>query len=54
MKVCSQMDHLRAFVYVSTYFANNHLPRNSVVQERLYPLPLEVDGEPVGHRCGRS
>lgn len=50
MKVCSQMDHLHAFVYVSTYFVNNHLPRNSVVQERLYPLPLKVDGEPVGHR----
>lgn len=51
MKVCSQMEKLRAFVHVSTYFVNNHLPRNSVVQERIYPLQLEVHGEPTSHRC---
>lgn len=50
MKVASQMDQLRAFVHVSTFFVNNHLPRNSHVQERIYPLPLEVNGEPTSHR----
>jgi thioester reductase-like protein len=50
MRVASQMEHLRAFVHVSTTLVNNHLPRNTLVKEQLYPLPLEVDGEPVGHR----
>lgn len=50
MRVASQMDALHAFVHVSTTFVNNHLPRNSLVKERIYPLQLEVDGEPVGHR----
>jgi len=44
------MDQLRAFVHVSTYFVNNYLPRNSVVKEQIYPLPLEVNGEPTSHR----
>lgn len=46
----SQMEQLRAFVHVSTSFVNNHLPRNTLVREQLYPLPLELHGEPVGHR----
>lgn len=50
MRVASQIDALHAFVHVSTTFVNNHLPRNSLVKERMYPLQLEVDGEPVGHR----
>lgn len=45
------MQQLRAFVHVSTHWVNNHLPRNSVVKERIYPLQLEVGGEPTSHRC---
>jgi hypothetical protein len=52
MQVSSQMEQLRAFVHISTHFVNNHLPRNSLVKEQLYPLPLELHGEPVGHRYG--
>jgi hypothetical protein len=29
---------------VSTYFVNNHLPRNSMVKEQIYPLPLTING----------
>jgi hypothetical protein len=34
---------------VSTYFVNNHLPRNSTVKEQIYPLPLTINGTLVSH-----
>lgn len=34
---------------MSTYFVNNHMPRNSVVHEAVHALPLELNGQPVGY-----
>lgn len=48
MRVASQMEQLCAFVHVSTYYVR---PFNSICEERIYPLPLEVDGKVVDHRC---
>jgi hypothetical protein len=39
------MPNLLAFVHVSTYYTCNHLPRNSLVKEQLYPLELSLDGQ---------
>lgn len=50
MQLASKMQHLRAFVHVSTYFVNNHMPRNTVVSEALHPVPLELDGRPVEYK----
>jgi fatty acyl-CoA reductase len=41
------MPNLSAFVHVSTYYVNNHLPRNAKVEERLYPLKLSLDAGPT-------
>lgn len=49
MRVASGMSQLRSFVHTSTFFVNNYLPRNSVVKEQIYPLPLTVGGEAVSH-----
>ncbi|KAF8068243.1 fatty acyl-CoA reductase [Scenedesmus sp. PABB004] len=49
MRVASGMTSLRSFVHVSTYFVNNHLPRNSVVKEQIYPVPLQVGGVAMSH-----
>lgn len=49
MHVASQFSNLKAFVHVSTYFVNNNLPRNSLVREQIYQLPLAVDGTPMSH-----
>jgi fatty acyl-CoA reductase len=38
------MPNLLAFVHVSTYYVNSHLPHNSRVEERLHPLQLSLDG----------
>lgn len=51
MQLASQMDNLRAFVHVSTFFVNNFRPYNCVCEEQIYPLDLKVDGRPVDHRC---
>jgi hypothetical protein len=51
MELASQMDNLRSFVHVSTYFVNNHMPRNSVVKEALHPVPLELNGQAVGYKA---
>lgn len=50
MQLSSQFLQLRSFVHVSTYFVNNHMPRNSVVKEQLNPVPLELDGRPVEYK----
>lgn len=50
MALASQMEHLRSFVHVSTYFVNNHMPRNTVVKEQLHPVPLEIDGQAVSYK----
>jgi fatty acyl-CoA reductase len=44
------MLQLRSFVHVSTYFVNNHMPRNSVVKEQIHPIPLELAGRPVEYK----
>lgn len=51
MELSSQMDNLRSFVHVSTYFVNNHMPRNSEVKEQLHPVPLELHGQPVAYKA---
>lgn len=50
MQLSSRMQHLRSFVHVSTYFVNNHMPRNSVVKEQIHEVPLELDGQPVDYK----
>jgi hypothetical protein len=45
MQLASSMPALKAFVHVSTYYACNHLPRNSLVKEQLYPLNLSLSGQ---------
>jgi fatty acyl-CoA reductase len=47
LQLAAGMPNLSAFVHVSTYYVNNHLPRNSKVEERLYPLQLSLDGGPT-------
>lgn len=49
MRVASDFSNLKAFVHVSTYFVNNYLPRNSLVKEQIYDLPLSVNGSPMTH-----
>jgi hypothetical protein len=51
MQLASSMPNLLAFVHVSTYYACNHLPRNSLVKEQLHPLQLSLNGAatPVNH-----
>jgi fatty acyl-CoA reductase len=51
MELASHMEQLRSFVHVSTYFVNNHMPRNSVVKEQLHPVPLELNGQAVGYKA---
>lgn len=50
MTLSSQMTLLKAFVHISTYFVNNHLPRNSLVMEKIYPLDLHLNGKPMSHQ----
>lgn len=50
MQFSSQFANLRAFVHTSTFFVNNHLPRNSLVKEQIYPLQLQLGGQSVGHK----
>lgn len=49
LQLASEMPHLRAFVFTSTYFTNNYLPRNSVVREHLHCLPLTLGGRTLNH-----
>ena len=37
-ELAREMPNLRAFVHVSTAFANAHLPKGAHVEERIYPL----------------
>eukprot|EP00878_Enallax_costatus_P042054 GHUV01049017.1.p1 GENE.GHUV01049017.1~~GHUV01049017.1.p1 ORF type:complete len:108 (-),score=9.79 GHUV01049017.1:340-663(-) len=47
--MASQFTNLTAFVHVSTFFVNNNLPRNSLVKEQIYELPLSLDGVTMSH-----
>lgn len=50
LQLSSEMPELRSFVHVSTFFVNNHMPRNSVVPEAIHAVPLELAGQPVQHQ----
>jgi fatty acyl-CoA reductase len=49
MREASEFTKLRSFVHTSTYFVNNHLPRNSIVKEQIYQIPLSVGGISMTH-----
>lgn len=49
MDFASKIEHLQAFVHTSTYYVNNYMPRNSLVMEKIYPMPLQLDGKSVGY-----
>lgn len=49
MQLAASCRNLRSFVHVSTYFVNNHMPRNSVVREAVHALPLELGGRRVDY-----
>jgi len=38
--LATQMPHLKSFVHVSTYFVNNHRPRNQLIEEKIFPMDL--------------
>jgi nucleoside-diphosphate-sugar epimerase len=51
LELATQMPQLISFVHVSTYFVNNHLPRNTIVKEELYRLELySPSGSRVNHK----
>lgn len=49
MHFCSSVTNLRSFVHTSTFFVNNHLPRNTLVKEQIHHLHLQLDGRAVSH-----
>lgn len=49
MHFSSEISNLKAFVHTSTFFVNNHLPRNTLVREQIYPLQLQIKGRTVVH-----
>ena len=38
--LATQMPNLKSFVHVSTYFVNNHRPRNQLIEEKIFPMDL--------------
>jgi fatty acyl-CoA reductase len=40
LDLAAQMPNLKSFVHVSTYFVNNHMPRNQLIEEKIFPLDL--------------
>ncbi|KAK9818915.1 hypothetical protein WJX81_005058 [Elliptochloris bilobata] len=43
----STLPHLRAFTFMSTAYANAHLPQGSFIEEKIYPLVLPPPPRPA-------
>lgn len=54
LELAGDMDHLEAFVHVSTYFVNNFKPFNTPVAEEVHYPTLQLAGEQQLAECNNG